>query len=586
MDSNKLVEDALKRKTWLLRENSNTQLSPSMIDLYIAGQAKEEFALSNLYGKQVKEAHQNSEIYIHTLHSPFKPYCNGIDARLFLLDGLRFPHCKSNPAKHFSAALYQTMAFLFHSQQFFSGAQAIDYFNWFMAPYAAHDSLPFKEIKQLVQGLVFQLNQSNRMGAQSAFTNIGLRVKCPSYLAEEKAVYAGKRLNETYSSFGEEARAIYKALMQVMREGQANGLPFTFPLITTAITKDLDWSDELWLETIETARKTGSPYFFNLTTDYLNEKYVHAMCCHLLIEHSGGVWQSGGIGGGSNKVLSINLPQLGLRAKNESRFFELLDSALEKAKRALLESNSLIALSLNEWKLLPFLKNKSREGIPYYELKSRNLTIGVIGLNECLLNLIQEPIHMQHGLALGKKIIKHLSQRISEFSNKEGVPFTLEQTPAESASHKLASFDRKKFGEKAAVQGKKGAYYYTNSTHVPYSEQIDLFDKARIEEQFHSYFTGGVITHFWIGESLPPKESMLELLRKLSHSELAYFTFSPDFSICSNGHVARGKLQRCSTCSAPIADYMNRVVGYFTRVNNWNPGKRQEFMERNRLSLG
>jgi ribonucleoside-triphosphate reductase len=491
----------------------------------------------------------------------------------------------SNPAKHFSSALYQAMAFLFYSQQFFSGAQAIDYFNWFMAPFVAHDGLSAAETKQLVQGFVFQLNQSNRMGAQSAFTNIGLRLRCPSYLAEEKAVFGGERQSETYSAFEGEARAVYRAVMQVMGGGQANGLPFTFPLITTAITRDLDWGDELWLETIDAARKTGAPYFFNLTTDYLSEKYVHAMCCHLLAEHSGGVWQAGGIASGSNKVVSLNLPQLGIRAKNEGHFFELLDSALEMAKRALLESNSLIALSLNNWNLLPFLKNKTKEGAPYYDFKKRNLTFGIIGLNECLLNLIEEPIYLKHGLGLGKRIIKHISRRVSAFKKQDGLLFNLEQTPAESASHKLASLDRKRFGERAHVQGRKGNYYYTNSTHVPYKQQIDLFDRARVEEQFHEYFTGGVISHFWVGESAPQQLSMLGLVKKLSRTQLAYFTFSPDFSVCRNGHVSRGRLARCGACGLPVVDHVNRVVGYFTRVNNWNPGKQQEFRERHRLRV-
>jgi len=191
-DTNRLVDDVLNRRTWMLRDNSNTQMSPSLVDLYIASRATEEYALKNLYNRDIVKAHREGMIYIHTLHGAFKPYCNGIDTRIILLDGLRFPHCNSAPAKHFSSAVFQTMAFMFYSQLFFSGAQAMDYYNWFMAPYLKFEKLDYREVKQVVQGFAFQLNQSNRTGAQSAFTNIGLRINCPSYLENEQVVYAGK----------------------------------------------------------------------------------------------------------------------------------------------------------------------------------------------------------------------------------------------------------------------------------------------------------------------------------------------------------------------------------------------------------
>jgi ribonucleoside-triphosphate reductase len=268
-------------------------MSPSLVDLHISSQVSEEYALKNLYSERVAEHHKEGYIYLHDLHSVFKPYCNGIDARIFLTDGLRFPHCRSAPAKHFSSAIYQSIAYMFYSQLFFAGAQAMDYYNWFLAPYVYYDKLGYKEIKQILQGFVFQLNQSNRTGAQSTFTNIGMRIQCPSYLKETSngepvyVIYAGKKQKDTYVEFEDEARIIYKALMEIMAGGDRDGAPFTFPLITTAITKDLDWNDELIDITMETASKTGAPYFFNLATDYFDEKYVHAMCCRLLVEHAG-----------------------------------------------------------------------------------------------------------------------------------------------------------------------------------------------------------------------------------------------------------------------------------------------------------
>lgn len=585
MKTDKLIETILDGETWLIKENSNTQLIPSTLDLLIASKAKEEYVLKKFYSRDVSKHHKTGPIYIHDLHSPFKPYCNGIDARIFLLDGLRFPHCASTPARHFSSAIYHSMAYLFYSQLFFAGAQAMDYFNWFLAPYLRCDKLKDEELKQILQGLAYQLNQSNRTGAQSAFTNIGMRIKCPSYLESVPVVYSGKRQKETYEDFEDEARRIYAALMEIMGEGDGNGAPFTFPIITTAITKDLDWDDELVDKTMETTSRTGAPYFFNLTTDYLDERYVHAMCCRLIVEHSGGVWMAGGLGTGSNKVVTLNLPHIALTSKNEDQFFEMLEGEMETAKKALEESNHIIKKSLEEWKLLPLLEMKTREGAPYYNFDERRLTFGMIGLNECLLNLINKPLVSDEGWGLGIKIVKSMAEKIKKFTEEGGTVYTLEQTPAESATFKLATNDRKTFGRKAHVQGRGAGVYYTNSTHVPYNEDITLHKKIEIESEFHPYFSGGVISHIWIGESSPSPAGVKNLVRELSKTKLAYFTFSPDFSVCENDHLSRGKLEKCPKCGSEIIDNINRIVGYFTRTSRWNPGKQEEYRERKRFPI-
>lgn len=583
-DLRELVDDVLERSSWLLKENSNTRVSPSLIDLHVTSQAKKAYALKRLYSKQVAQAHMDGYMHIHDLHNPFKPYCAGHDARIFLLDGLRFPDARSHPAKKFDSAVYHTMAYMFHSQQFFAGAQAIDVFNWLLAPHLSHDRLDYNRVKQILQGFIFQMNQSNRIGSQSAFTNLGLRIRCPPYLGDEKAIWAGHRLKDTYADFEDEARMIYQAIMEVLGEGDADGAPFTFPLVTTAITSNLDGDDPLWKSTMEATASTGAPYFLNLTTDYLQEGFVQAMCCRLLVAHSGGIWTAGGMGTGSNKVITLNLPRIALESKDESSFFELLDDKMEVTRAGLLQSNEIIKRSLDEWQILPWLKMKTRDGQPYYDFEQRRLTFGMVGLNECLSNLIGEPITSENGHKLGLRIIKHMHEQIKSYSEKDGVTYTFEQTPAESAAHRLAMIDRSKF-PRANVQGTADKVYYTNSTHVPYASDIPLIDKISIEAEFHPYFTGGTMCHIWMGESRPDPAGLNEFVKKLSKTKLAYFCFSPDFSVCENNHVSRGKKERCQTCDGAMLTYISRVTGYFGRTTQWNPGKQEEYGRRHRYSL-
>ncbi len=579
-----LVDDVLERSSWLLKENSNIRVSPSLIDWYVTSQVKKSYALKRLYSKQVSQSHEDGYIHIHDLHSPFIPYCAGHDARIFLLDGLRFPDARSHPAKKFDTAVYHTMAYLFHSQQFFAGAQAIDVFNWLLAPHLSHDSLDYGQVKQILQGFIFQMNQSNRIGSQSAFTNLGLRIRCPPYLECEKAIWAGHRLKDTYADFENEARMIYQAIMEVLSEGDADGAPFTFPLVTTAITSDLGRNDLLWIATMNATANTGAPYFLNLTTNYLKENFVQAMCCRLLVTHAGGVWSAGGMGTGSNKVITLNLPRIALESKDESSFFELLEDKMEIARVGLIQSNRIIKRSLDEWQILPWLKMETKEGQPYYDLEQRRLTFGIVGLNECLLNLIHEPIISDDGYKFGLRIIQHMHEQIKNYSEKDGVIYTFEQTPAESAAHRLAMIDGSKF-PKANVQGTGDGAYYTNSTHVPYSLDVSLIDKVSIEAEFHPYFTGGTMCHIWMGESHPDPTGLNEIVKKLSETKLAYFCFSPDFSVCENNHVSRGKKERCQTCGGSILTHISRVTGYFGRTVQWNPGKQEEYRSRHRYSL-
>ncbi|MDF1534524.1 MAG: anaerobic ribonucleoside-triphosphate reductase [Methanosarcinaceae archaeon] len=582
-DPIELVDDVLLNKNWLLKENSNTRTSPSVIDMHISSQIKKRYALEKLYSPDVARTHLEGRMHIHDLHSPFKPYCNGIDGRIFLMDGLRFPDSRSDPAKRFDAAVYHTMSFMMHSQQFFAGAQAVDMFNWLLAPHLHYDTLDFDRVRQTIQGFMFQMNQSNRIGAQSAFTNIGLRIRCPPSLANERAVYAGKLLDETYADFEDEARIIYSAVMNVAESGDADGTPFTFPLVTTAITKDHDFNDPLWLDTMKATASTGAPYFLNLAADYLEEDFVQAMCCRLLVKHAGGVWTAGGMGTGSNKIVTINLPRAALEGWSVKDFFVELDNVMDTARQALLEGNEIISRSLYEWNLLPWLRNTTKDGVPYYDFKTRRLTFGVVGLNECLLNLTNESLIQQQ--ELGLKIIRHMLSRINDYSKEDGIGYTLEQTPAESTAHRLARLDCQRFKEQAHEQGCGDSVYYTNSTHVPYNADVSLIDRINIEAEFHPYFTGGTISHIWMGESSPDPDGLNELVQKLSKTKLAYFCFSPDFSICENGHTSRGMSESCPLCSEKIVDHISRVTGYFGHSSQWNPGKQREYQERHRYRL-
>jgi anaerobic ribonucleoside-triphosphate reductase len=46
------------------------------------------------------------------------------------------------------------------------------------------------------------------------------------------------------------------------------------------------------------------------------------------------------------------------------------------------------------------------------------------------------------------------------------------------------------------------------------------------------------------------------------------------------GDLMEEKKAHCAHCASENVYGMSRVVGYFTRINNWNAGKQAEFKDR------
>ncbi len=92
----------------------------------------------------------------------------------------------------------------------------------------------------------------------------------------------------------------------------------------------------------------------------------------------------------------------------------------------------------------------------------------------------------------------------------------------------------------------------------------------------------GAILHAFIGEQKPPKESIVNLIDKTFHkTQAAQITVSPEFTICNSCHrSARGLKDSCSYCGSTDVYGVTRIVGYFSRISNWNKSKIGELKDR------
>lgn len=581
-DSNlNLVDAYLKQLDWKVNENSNMSYSIQGLNNYIASEISKQYWLNRIYPENIKNAHINGDIHIHDLNI-ISVYCVGWDLKDLLSEGFTGVKGKveSAPAKHFRTALGQIVNFMYTMQGEAAGAQAFSNFDTLLAPFIRYDNLDYKQVKQAIQEFVFNMNVPTRVGFQTPFTNITMDLNVPSYYAEQPVIIGGELQEATYKEFQKEMDMLNKAFFEVMMDGDNSGRVFTFPIPTYNITKDFDWDNEnikgLW----EMAAKYGIPYFSNFINSDMSPEDARSMCCRLRIDNRELEYRGGGLFGsnpltGSIGVVTINLPKIAEVSKTKVEFLERLAQKMELAKDSLEIKRKLLE-NLTDNELYPYTKFylrdiKARFGVYW---KNHFSTIGLIGMNEACLNLFGENIGSLQGKQFALEVMDYMRAKIVEFQKETGNNYNLEATPGEGTSYRLAKLDKDKYP------------YYTNSTQLPVNYTDDIFEVLDHQDDVQTKYTGGTVVHIYAGERIQSIETMKNLVKKICNNyHLPYFTFSPTFSTCPNHGYVAGEHFTCPECGASCEVY-SRVVGYIRPVQQWNKGKKQEFLDRQEFKIG
>lgn len=559
-EATSLVDKYIDEVDWRVKENANMSYSLQGLNNYISSVVSSRYWMNRIYPKEIREAHEGGDFHIHDLQL-VAAYCCGWDLQDLLRRGFTGVPGKvaCKPAKHLGSALGQMVNFIYTLQGEVAGAQAFSNFDTLLAPFVRHDKLKFDEVKQAIQSFVFNMNVSTRVGFQTPFSNITLDITPPKNLMKEAVIIGGVPQKETYSDFQEEMNVINRAFAEVMMEGDSNGRVFTFPIPTYNIGKNFDWKDKRFDPIWEMTAKYGIPYFANFINSDMDPDDARSMCCRLRLDNRELHKRGGGLFGanpltGSVGVVTINMPRLGHIAKNEKDFFKKLDCLMDMAKESLEIKRKLVE-RLTERGLYPYTKFylnaiKMRRG---HYWSNHFSTIGLIGMNEALINLTGKNIVTKGGQKMAEKILVHMRERIIGYQKETGNLFNLEATPAEGTSYRLAKMDKQAYPEIAFANTeavKKGAEpYYTNSSHVPVGQTEDIFEALDLQDNLQTKYTGGTVLHGFLGERMQDVEAVKKLVRKVAENySLPYFTLTPTFSICPvHGYVA-GEHFLCPKC--------------------------------------
>jgi ribonucleoside-triphosphate reductase len=597
-----LVDKYIQEIDWQVKENANMAYSLQGLNNYIASIVSSKYWMNRVYSKEIREANESGDFHIHDLQL-VAAYCCGWDLQDLLRRGFTGVPGKvaCKPAKHLGSILGQMVNFIYTLQGEVAGAQAFSNFDTLLAPFVRYDKLNYAQVKQEIQSFVFNMNVSTRVGFQTPFSNITMDMTAPSMLAKEAVIMGGVPQKETYGEFQEEMNMINRAFAEVMTEGDASGRIFTFPIPTYNIAKDFDWSDKRFDAVWEMTAKYGIPYFANFVNSDMDQDDARSMCCRLRLDNRELRKRGGGLFGanpltGSVGVVTINMPRIGYVAKNKKEFFKQLDSLMDIAKESL-ETKRKLVESLTEKGLYPYTKFyldaiKMRQGSYWSNHFS---TIGLVGLNEALVNLIgkDKDITTKAGQDLAEEILTHMREKMLKYQEETGSMYNLEATPAEGTSYRLARKDREKypdiiFANDQAVRNNGGEPYYTNSSQLPVNFTEDLFEALDLQEKLQTKYTGGTVLHGFLGERIWDIEMVKNLVKKIAENyALPYFTLSPTFSICPVHGYINGEQPVCPKCVIEQkTEVYSRVVGYIRPVEQWNKGKQAEFGDRKEYTNG
>jgi len=588
------MDQYLEKLDWEVQENANMAFSLQGLNHYAVSQIVKKYWLNKIYPKEVREANESGDFHVHNLDT-LGPYCAGWDLYDLLLKGFGGVSGKveTKPAKHLRAILGQAVNFLYTLQGEVAGAVAFSNFDTLLAPFIRYDGLNYQQVKQALQEFMFNMSVPTRVGFQNPFSNVTLDLRPSAVFAKQPVIIGGKPQKETYGEFAEEMKVFDKAFYEVMVEGDAKQRVFTFPIPTINITKDFPWDDPNFDHIFEASAKYGINYFANYINSDMNPDDVRSMCCRLRLDLKGLYNRGGGglFGSGSKTgsigVVTINLPRIGYLSKTKKEFFERLGRVMDLAKESLELKRKTIENFISKG-LYPYsrfyLQDIKKARGEYYA--NHFATIGLVGMNEALLNFIGENIASKKGRVFALEVMDFMRQRLVKYQEETGSIYNLEATPAESTAYRLALKDRERYPDIITV-GSKKVPYYTNSTQLPVNFTSDIFEALELQDEIQCRYNGGTVLHIFVGEKVSDTKTLKNLIKKIFENyRLPYITFTPTFSICPiHGYVA-GEHFFCPQCAIkqPCEVY-SRVVGYLRPIQQWNEGKQEEFKDRKEFKL-
>ncbi len=291
-------------------------------------------------------------------------------------------------------------------------------------------------------------------------------------------------------------------------------------------------------------------------------------------------------------VVTINLVDVALSSGGDKDLFwkiynerlELCHKALKLRHERLAKATSNVAPIL--WQHGALARLDKDETI--HELLHNGystLSLGYAGLYECVKYMTGHS-HTDNGKGkkFGLEVMQKMNDKCKEWKAAENIDYSVYGTPIESTTYKFAKALKERFG---VIKGITDRDYITNSYHVPVFEEIDAFEKLRLESEFQELSPGGAISYIETPNLQNNIDSVLQII-KFIYDNIMYAELNTKSDYCQecgfDGEILIDDDMEwyCPNCGNRNHDTLNvarRTCGYIGS-NFWNKGRTQEIKER------
>lgn len=440
-----------------------------------------------------------------------------------------------------------------------------------------------KEIKDGIQTIQYQINTFSTSNGQAPFLSIFM------YISEEK-------------EYEKETALLIEEFLNLRYIGMKNevGIHITpaFPKLIYVLDENNIESDSEFRYLTDLAIKTVAK---RMMPDFISAKkmkeihngqvYPPMGCRSFLSEYIDGNGDFKWYGRFNQGVVTLNLAEVGLSAKKSiESFWNILEQRLELCFQGLmLRHEALCNVTSNispiHWQYGGLTRLEKGESIKKYLMNGYStLSLGYIGLYECLLALMGCSHTTEDGEKLAIKIMGKLRDACLSWKDKTGIGFALYGTPSESTTY---SFARKLKSNYGIIPGITDKDYLTNSYHVSVKEDINAFDKLRFESKFQDISSGGCVSYIEV-PNLSNNLKVLDKIIRFMYENIQYAEINTKSDYCMKcgftGEILLDEKYEwyCPECGNREEVQMNvcrRTCGYLGD-NYWNKGRTQEISER------
>lgn len=444
-----------------------------------------------------------------------------------------------------------------------------------------------KEVRDGVQTFQYQINTLQTSNGQAPFLSVFM------YIAE----------NPEYEK---ETAMLIEEFIRQRIQGMKNevGVWVTpaFPKLLYVLDENNIHEDSEYWHITELAAKCVAK---RMMPDFISAKHMRqnyngnvfgCMGCRAwLSPYKGGINNTEGnykwYGRFNMGLTSINLADCGLSAQGDiNDFWRIFNDRLELCYESLMLryeklKNVTSDVSPIHWQHGAIARLPKHAPIfPLLQDGYATITLGYIGVYECVKSLLGVSHTTPEGEKLALEIVKHMKSKVLEWKERTGLGFALYGTPSESLTEKFANATVKRWG---TVDGEEARGFLTNSYHVFVEEKIDPFSKLKFESQFHPISSGGCISYIEavnLSNNIPAVLTVIKYIYdNIQYAEIN--TKSDYCHVCGyDGEIMIDENLEwyCPNCGNRDKSKMNvvrRTCGYLGE-NYWNKGRTEEIKNR------